>query len=826
MEAEFEETQQQIRHSTELIQSAFEGLTALHIRITTAALIRAQNRAFPGPSGTQSDQPERSTNTGRNSMDPGHDAILLSSTNSNESSASAAQPNQTSPRRPRISDTALSNLHTEILQSTESVRQRASELEELRRIIGQHNQERHRQEAQPAAQDTPSRSPFLTASTAVSTWDRPISVLASSLPASSRRLLLESSFRQRNMDDSATSLGAMVSARTASIPAAAISNSSPAQRSSNNSLSSFPSRSDVTIASSSSSVPAAARAFDSPISPGLVARLTRLAQEIQRDISRISQQSETLMAWINENRARLDIDPSLLNTNNASGAAAASRDSTSRASPSALPPLESLASNPSPRTPPGAPRVRASSDWRQATAVSAHPMSIRPPPPRSSDLFRAEIRRRGPTVPMSTISLPSEESDGPPARRARLEPPSASSVQAAPGSLGADPELLDAVSRVRGALVRARYRRTAEEADREEEPVDTRTYRVRRRLNADGDEEVMRVPFRRDSALRTSAWRGVQDDSGLGPVTGTPSLSRRADPPADGAARDRRRTRRSLLLADEEQSDDTEWVGAVRRLDALAREAREAEGRIERQDAPGWDLLQALTRDDSRSSARPAGDEAASRSPVNLGSWWRSRALALTSSNPPLRTLSGSTSTLPPPPSFGRPLSLLSTTQTAPGSLWNDSNVRVRLHAAAARLDEDVRSLEAARERAQSLMGQPQRLTQSSSVSSSSSSSTAQAQLQTQAQAATRSARRPQSRFWPFDYRDAMSPSPPLDLDRDGRPIRAQCGPDAGAEGEPERVMWGSPRPFCPSLLPLPAVRECRDDRHLQGGDWEKMAGG
>ncbi|KAI9059606.1 hypothetical protein FKP32DRAFT_1760902 [Trametes sanguinea] len=817
METELEETQRQLRRSAELIQSAFEGLTALHVRITTAALMRARSGTPGLSSGLPANQPESSTSAEGNTMDPGHDAILLlSSANSSESPAPATQSDRSSLRRPRITDTTLSNLHTEILQSTESVRQRANELEELRRIIGQHNQDRHRQEAHAATPDTPSFSTTQAGSTSSSGWDRPVSAFASSLPVSSRRLLLESSLRQRNMDESATSLGAMVSARTASSPAAA-SSSSSVQSSRNTAPLSLPSRPEVSVAASPSSSPALPRSSASPIPAGLATRLTRLAQEIQQDITRISQQSESLMSWINENRARLEGASPSLTTNATVATSVLSGDSTPRASPSRLPALESLTNNSSPRTPPGAPRMRPSNDWGQATAVSAHPMSIRPPPPRSSDLFRAEIRRRGPAIPMSTISLPSEESDGPLARSSHLDTPtSTATVQDPPGSLSADPELVDAVSRVRGALARARYRRAAEEADREEEPADTRSYRVRRRLNADGDEEVTRVPIRRDSAVR-SAWRSAEGDNSPWPVSGIPRFASRTDPPAEGETRDRRRTRRSSIFAEEEQTEDSEWLGAVRRLDALARVARESERPEPRDANAGWGFSQVLPRDDA------ARQEATPRYPVNLGSWWssmppnaqdeeeedtreeseyerdlaamRARALALTSSNPPLRTLSGGTSTLPPPPPpVTRPLSLLSTTQTTPSSLWNDSNVRVRLRAAVARLDEDVRALEAARERAQSQITQSQ---PSQPLASSESASPA------------RPPRRPQSRFWPFDYRDLVSPSPPpereRDLDRNGRPLQqAQCGPD----GTLERPMWGSPTPFYPSVLPLPLVQE------------------
>lgn len=136
----------------------------------------------------------------------------------------------------------------------------------------------------------------------------------------------------------------------------------------------------------------------------------------------------------------------------------------------------------------------------------------------------------------------------------------------------------------------------------------------------------------------------------------------------------------------------------------------------------------------------------------------RTRAQALLSAAAPVRSLGGAT--LPPPPPATRPLSFMPTTQ-APGSLWNDSNVRVRLRT---RVNEAL-------ERQVGV---------------------------------------------------ADSPAPPLERSRrerngrDGAP-RARNhhqgqgqghGQGQGSGAETERPMWGSRTPFYPSALPLPLVED------------------
>ena len=130
----------------------------------------------------------------------------------------------------------------------------------------------------------------------------------------------------------------------------------------------------------------------------------------------------------------------------------------------------------------------------------------------------------------------------------------------------------------------------------------------------------------------------------------------------------------------------------------------------------------------------------------------RSRAQALLSSaTAPTRSLGGAT--LPPPPPTTRPLSFVPTTQ-APGSLWNDSNVRVRLRT---RVNEALER----------------------------------------------------------QIGGGDSPTPPLERsrrERNGRDGAARARAhhhQAHAQGlETERPMWGSPTPFYPSALPLPLVED------------------
>ncbi|KAI0325609.1 hypothetical protein GY45DRAFT_1356627 [Cubamyces sp. BRFM 1775] len=836
MEAEIEETRRQMQRGAELIQNAFEGLTELHNRVTEVTSMRNQGQAAasPDPNATGSSSREDS----RNAMDPGHDAIILSSATQSDATvpvpAPTAQVNTSPSGRPRPSDPALSNLSAEILMSSESVRRRASELDELRRAIVQHSRERHRQLARSASQDTPS----LPAATEVAlpAPGHVISTLTSSIPARSRRLLLESSLRQAAADESATSLGAMVSVRTSASSAA--SGSPNAALSQSGSIHPSPSRTDVPSP--------AARSFAIP--PGLTTRLTRLAHEIQQDISRISQQSETLMTWINEHRARLDAATSALNSNNTTPQSA---ESTPRPSYATIPTATTSTSTISaPRADTGVQSgattvtVRIGADSRaeserrtEAAAVAAHPIVARP---------RDSPRSTQPDV-SSSPSRHDNSFDGPLSRRTRREvspvarpmptPPGASSVLDAASSLTADPAFVDAIARVRDAIARARYaRRTPSEdrdADRDEEPTESRNHRVRRRLNADGDEEVWRVPTRRERRYEDYGWQGPPSVSDADPFwretrenrnEATASASGRRE----GGQRYRYvepRSRREydnarnysrdgwpVMDDGDDDDDEEEWIGALTRLDALSRGT--AAARAERE---SW--MSMFGRDDrSPPTYRRDLDELAY--PINLGnsSWrtsqpsrqgiemspnddseyersiaaMRARAIALTSSRPPARSLDSASASVPPPPPPIRPLSFMSTTQTTPSSLWNDSNVRVRLRAAVSRLiDEDMR----ARERVQA-----QAAPSFSPSSASQQAAAAASHSQSQSQYT------PRAPYWSFDPRDDVSPSPPLE--RAGRGARegAQCARARGEAAELGRPMWGSPTPFYPSPLPLPLV--------------------
>ncbi|KAJ8488708.1 hypothetical protein ONZ51_g3400 [Trametes cubensis] len=473
---------------------------------------------------------------------------------------------------------------------------------------------------------------------------------------------------------------------------------------------------------------------------------------------------------------------------------------------------------------------RAESERRtEAAAVSAHPIVARP---------RDSLRSTQPDA-SSSPSQHDNNFDGPLSRRTRREaspvarrmpaPPGASSVLDAASSLTADPAFVDAIARVRDAIARARYaRRTPSEdrnADREEEPTESRYYGIYRRLNSDGDEEVLRVPLRRESAAsrryEEHGWQGTDADpfwrevrenrnEATASASGRREGGQRYPRPRREHDNARNYSRDGWPVMDDDADDDeddeeAEWIGALTRLDALSRGT--AAARVERE---SW--LPALMREDRSPSSRRELDESAY--PINLGNSsrrtsepsrqgiemspsedneyersiaaMRARAVALIT-NPPARTLDGASASIPPPPPPIRPLSLMSTTQTTPSSLWNDSNVRVRLRAAVSRLiDEDMR----ARERVQA------QATPSFSPSTS----------QQAADAFSRTPPRYTSRgpYWSFDPRDDVSPSPPPE--RAGRRGGAQCARGGGEAAELGPPMWGSPTPFYPSPLPLPLV--------------------
>ena len=127
----------------------------------------------------------------------------------------------------------------------------------------------------------------------------------------------------------------------------------------------------------------------------------------------------------------------------------------------------------------------------------------------------------------------------------------------------------------------------------------------------------------------------------------------------------------------------------------------------------------------------------------------RARAQAIIAANASPRTLGGAT--LPPPPPTTRPSPFVPTTQ-APGSLWNDSGVRVRLRTVAG-------------------------------DAPTSSALDRQAALVRALDAAARTSGR----------------------DRNA----GGAGPRPRGQQQPsEAERWGSPMPFYPSALPLPLVED------------------
>ncbi|KAL1952304.1 hypothetical protein VTO73DRAFT_1453 [Trametes versicolor] len=550
----------------------------------------------------------------------------------------------------------------------------------------------------------------------------------------------------------------------------------------------------------STSAPAQTRTPASQMPPGIATRLSRLAQEIQQDISRIAQQSESLMSWINEHRTRLDAglaaarpsaperdrspSPSANRTprpSHASIAIAAAAAATSA-------PIPETGTSISPRGMTFTPRNvssstgQARSDTRtrgegdeSSTAFPRIPSRRRLDATQAYGSLRAQT---GEAVEWATPPSRGANRDGPLGRSSRMDggsPSSSTQIPAlgasTPGSsnvLQSDPELAQSMARVRSAIALARARQARRHGgEDDDEPTETRNYRVRRRLNADGDEDQQRVPMR---AIRNFSWRrGENRDSW--------------DFDDDDADARRAWAEGSTSYDDDRAEDDIAWYGALQRLDAMSRDRA---GSQTEQHQRRWESM--FRMDDDGSPVDANGDE--TTYPVNLGqrpiassssrqssdttadraseyernrSAMIARAHALTSSMGTPGSLSRSSTTLPPPPPAppaARPFSLVSTTQNTPGSLWNDSGVRVRIRSAVARLDEDMRALDAARDRAQS--SQP--LMRSS--------------------------------FWPPDYADGDLPSPPLD-----RSMAAGAG-----DGDLEQPVWGSPTPFHPSPLPLPRV--------------------
>ncbi|KAI0638979.1 hypothetical protein C8Q77DRAFT_21377 [Trametes polyzona] len=826
IEDEIEETQRQIHRSSELIQSAFEGLSTLHNRVTEAAALRAQGRALGSGSGTSTiaNGSSSSSRTGaRNSMDPGHNAIVLASSSSPPIAiAGPAAPGTASTGR--TSDSTLTDLRSALSISSDGVRDRVGELEELRRVITLHNQERERQAViQRLLIDTTARmhaasdavlfptSPSMASSTGAEV-SRNLPV--SSLPARSRRQLLESSLRQRGGDDSATSIGAMVTAR-ASLAAARRSQTARTADRSNNAATASP-----TSSSPSRTTAQGLSSTEPRMPPGIATRLSRIAQDIQQDITRISQQSETLMSWINEHRTRLDAGmgatilrpsqrssdrspsptsanrtPRPSHANIAASAPAVSRGPAARSTMNALSGLNDAL------------RTVNAGLARHGSSTTAESEEDNPVARRPRDTGRTTLgdlmdAQAPPTYPRGQRTRtgaqyewasPPRSGDGPLSRSPRVGGPSSSTPQDDHDAVMEGMEetlsgMRETISRIRAARRSTEGRGRGENAhddDEEVEPTETRGYRVRRRLNADGDEVEERVPMR---VVRDFSWRRDfgRDDWDFGEdqeEAGRASASR-----SSGSSTNTR-VWHNMSRESGTGDEDMVWQSALRRLDALSRAS--STGNEAYRSRRG---LSSNREDDDGPALDANGDEIGY--PVNLG---RRRSLSSRYDNDTTTSMSwseyehnratmvararaitsgqsgsglGRTAVLPPPPPpppATRAFSLVSTTQATPIPLWNDTNVRVRLSsgAPAPALDE-APTLARRREESRS-----------------------------------RSSAAAEDAFWTFNY-PLASPS----LERPSATAADDLEQRERQQQQQQPVMWGSPTPFYPSPLPLPRVEE------------------
>ena len=644
MEHEIEEAQRQIRRSAAIIQDAFEGLTALqrlHNRVSEASpSARSLTDTSSAISTTQFTQ-DRAGSPGMppNSMDPGHDVIVISAENSTlppPSSTSTSVPvPQTqprtssssiiaplSPRGPRPSDPALAALGSELRTMTQSFRERVGEFDELRRAIAQYAQERHNRGVtaerarsrspppnaepynpvpyQPLYPEANSSSPEVvppgTAQAASETnaprrFDGRIRPIRGGMRPSNRPISL---LRPREGNESETSLGMLVAARTA------------ASSNDNNSVADTPTITPATISASVRSTGDRPRPVAFPVEDpyrstggrpssralpsNITARITRLAQEIQQEGARITQQAESLRSWINERNSRLDaLRPSASVT--------ATRNIFSGARPIStigmdLNPTMILGEEYEPAPIPNlAPPPRFTTDLfpepsmvplseipRANEPVRGRELPTDTSPARSRRTPEGAVRARylRQNVPtnwsamvQSASNTREDRSGGVPwnSRRERttdgpLSPPSrtigltghrgglrdaGTSMSASTGTALDDFEVesYNPANSVRAALAIARTRsqgRVMDVADDDEDFTDSRSYRVRRRYNADGDEEVIRIPLRRETS----------SSSLPGPEL---SLDRRPPP---------------LELEDDGEEEDS-WMEAISRLDTMSR---------------------------------------------------------------------------------------------------------------------------------------------------------------------------------------------------------------------------------------------------------------
>ncbi|KAH9927477.1 uncharacterized protein BXZ73DRAFT_78517 [Epithele typhae] len=779
MEDEIEETHRQLRHSAALIQDAFEGLSTLNSQDSQhagsaqvhepgePASPRSPHRGLHPSLDTPSTPTTPSGQHEPNSMDPGHDVIVISSEVPSVPSVSSPLPPlppSASHRRGRSSDSTLSTLRAELLASTQNVRERATELDDLRRAIAQYAEERQRlltsrrssspphasAAATPAARDdrrtgqsTPNADRRQRAPSYALGSDPYLTQAVSTMQ--SRQALLNDSLRSQFDQaeaEGATFHGMMVAARTAA--------------------SQHPPTSGSIVESSASSASTANSQAGAPLPTVITSRVTRLALEIQQDISRISQQTESLMAWISRTRAEAALSRASA-FDHSSALDSANTTAAARGESTTYP--RSLGRTLSSWTPPPLPRTARTTLSQQdedsiipseAFASTSAPHAPRPRPRVSQDggTPRPRYIRSGPSVGDSPNSSGTEIGD---AYRLPSEQSSFDFVQ----------DLLASRGRVlreralRGDLENGQHDRrwVAEDAwvalnGRADAGGSTRTrsYRVRHRSNTDGDATTEHTTLR----PRPEASLGFGEAA---------SVEMRED-----------------VEDDEDGGEDIAWVHALSRLDQMSRQSSarlEATRRQHNEEgssvvprgpprAPGvnratmgttrranvvpvWckslaesslggpysSLYYSTARLVPRSGHISAGEDDYERDMAAM----RARAQSLISSMATSRSLGGVA--LPPPPPTTRPLTFVPTTQGTPGSLWNDSNPRVRLRADISR----------AFDRARDYVPRP--------------------------------------------------PSPPAS--GLGADDRRRTPP---AEREPERAMWGSPVPFHPSPLPLPRVED------------------
>ncbi|TBU58808.1 hypothetical protein BD310DRAFT_958607 [Dichomitus squalens] len=833
MEAEIEEAQRQIRRSAAIIQDTLQDLTTLqrmHNRAPEASLAaRAPTDTSslvttPSANSVRStegaQEATRSTVIRSSPMDPGHDVIVISSETSTPapsisfSTPAPPTPSSSTPspasRGPRPLDSTLAVLGADLRSMTQSFRERVSEFDELRRAIAQYAQERHSRATERARSRSPppdmtSLPPSLrlyepegsppsstngTDAVPATGAPRRFNGRIRTLRGDSQSTLdrRSSLLRQRTTSDSETSLGLLVAARTASSNArnsvAETPTITPATISASARSVAVPSRPVATPAPSTSPSAANDRSEARHIPSNITSRITRLAQEIQQEGVRITQQAESLRSWINDRNARLDalrlpspsstiatrtilgLEPERPMTQRVPSPMiigtpylADLSTPTSENDPPSLLPWSQPAQRPRPSEPDPRPRdpprdgalslprrapetaVRARylrqnvpTSWSATSPSSASPREDRVmawnPPSREA----RERATDGPLSPPSRTIAPSGTQGGARGDGTATTRPTAFAV-----------EFDEEVIARRNDIVRVRNERLRAQAEVDSEDdgelTESRSYRVRRRYNADGDEEVFRVELRPETF----------------PGFGETSANRRA-PPNEW---------------EDDSGEEDSWMDALSRLDSMSRRSAAARDTRDR-----WEMPRMVRTGAQMGTVVPPTTLGPPTYPVNMArrstrgwprlyadedisadsetqyerdlSAMRARAQALISAHAPARALGGTTLPPPPPPAT-RPPSFVPTTQ-APGSLWNDSSVRVRLRTTAAHSNSEAAFV-----------------------------------------------------------RGALDAARPAGRDRNGNGGGARAARDlasATSNSRAERPTWGSPVPFFPSALPLPLVEE------------------